>query len=84
MNEIYQQAKALQPELLKIRREIHQNAEIGTQLPHTKAIVKERLIAYGYDPQDIANSSVVATISGDLPGKTMLLRADMDGLAIQE
>ena len=84
MNEIYQQAKLLQSELVKVRREIHQNAEVGTQLPHTKALVKEKLIAYGYEPRDIANSSVVATISGELPGKTMLLRADMDGLAIQE
>lgn len=84
MNEIYQQAKVLQPELVEIRREIHRNAEVGTQLPHTKALVKEKLMAYGYEPRDIANSSVVATISGELPGKTMLLRADMDGLAIQE
>ena len=84
MNEIYQQAKLLQSELVKVRREIHQNAEVGTQLPHTKALVKEKLIAYGYEPRDIANSSIVATISGELPGKTMLLRADMDGLAIQE
>ncbi len=84
MSEIYQQAKVLQPELVEIRREIHRNAEVGTQLPHTKALVKEKLMAYGYEPRDIANSSVVATISGELPGKTMLLRADMDGLAIQE
>ena len=84
MNEIYQQAKLLQPELVKIRREIHQNAEVGIQLQYTKAFVKEKLIAYGYEPQDIANSSIVATISGELPGKTMLLRADMDGLAIKE
>lgn len=81
MNEIYQQAKLLQSELVKIRREIHRNAEVGIQLQYTKAFVKEKLIAYGYEPQDIANSSIVATISGELPGKTMLLRADMDGLS---
>lgn len=84
MNEIDRQAKALQAELVKIRREIHRNAEVGTQLQHTKAFVKEKLIEYGYEPQDIANSSIVTTISGDLPGKTILLRADMDGLAIRE
>lgn len=84
MNEIYQQAKLLQSELVRIRREIHRNAEVGIQLQYTKAFVKEKLIAYGYEPQDIANSSIVATISGELPGKTILLRADMDGLAIKE
>ena len=56
MSEIYQQAKVLQSELVEIRREIHRNAEVGTQLPHTKALVKEKLIAYGYEPRDIANS----------------------------
>ena len=48
MNEIYQQAKLLQSEFVKIRREIHRNAEVGIQLQYTKAFVKEKLIAYGY------------------------------------
>lgn len=84
MNEIYQQAGLLQTELVKIRRAIHQNAEVGTQLPHTKAFVKEKLRSYGYEPQEIANSSITATINGSRPGRTILLRADMDGLAIRE
>ena len=50
MNEIYQQAKLLQSELVRIRREIHRNAEVGNQLQYTKAFVKEKLIAYGYEP----------------------------------
>lgn len=84
MNEIFEQAKTLQTELVKIRREIHQNAEVGIKLDKTKAFVKEKLTQFGYEPKDIANSSVVATISGELPGKTILLRADMDALAIKE
>ncbi|MDO5409495.1 MAG: M20 family metallopeptidase [Lachnospiraceae bacterium] len=84
MNEIYQQAKLLQSELVTIRRKIHQNPEVGINLQDTKAFVKEKLVSYGYTPRDIANNSVVADISGDLPGKTILLRADMDGLAVKE
>ncbi len=84
MNEIYHDAALLQPELVAIRRTLHRNAEVGTRLPYTKAFVKKRLISYGYEPHDIANSSITATISGALPGKTMLLRADMDGLAMAE
>lgn len=36
----------------------------------------------GYEPQQIADSAVVATVGGKKPGKTVLLRADMDALQI--
>ena len=84
MNKIYEQAGLLQEELVAIRRELHRNVEVGTKLPNTKALVRRKLTEYGYAPEDIAESSVTAAISGDLPGRTLLLRADMDGLAIRE
>ena len=84
MHQVYQQALALQPELVEMRHILHQNAEVGQQLPRTKAFVKEKLIQYGYCPQELAHSSLTATIQGSRPGKTILLRADMDALALQE
>lgn len=47
MHQIYQQALALQPELVEMRHTLYQNAEVGQQLPRTKAFVKEKLIQYG-------------------------------------
>ena len=67
-----------------MRHILHQNAEVGQQLPRTKAFVKEKLIQYGYCPQELAHSSLTATIQDSRPGKTILLRADMDALALQE
>ena len=84
MQEIYQQAVQMQEELVAVRRKIHQNPEVGTKLPRTSDLVKEKLREYGCIPQDIANSSVVAKIKGRKNGRTILLRADMDALAIQE
>ena len=84
MHQIYQQALAFQPELVEMRHILHQNAEVGQQLPRTKAFVKKKLIQYGYCPQELAHSSLTATIQGSRPGKTILLRADMDALALQE
>ena len=84
MREIYQQARQMQTELVEVRRKIHQNPEVGTELPRTRDLVKEKLREYGYNPQDIANSSVVAKIEGRKNGGTILLRADMDALAVQE
>lgn len=84
MNQIMENAKKLKDELVEIRRTIHQNPEAGKSLPQTKAFVMKKLEEYGYQPKEICESGIVATIEGAKPGKTILLRADMDALAIQE
>lgn len=84
MNQIYENAKKLKEELIEIRRTIHQNPESGKSLPQTKEFVMKKLEEYGYQPQEICESGIVATIEGAKPGKTIMLRADMDALAIQE
>ena len=84
MNGIFEEARRLQDELTDIRRTIHKCPEVGTTLPKTKEFVMDKLREYGYEPKEICESGIVATIEGDRPGKTMLLRADMDALKIKE
>lgn len=84
MNEMMEQAKAIQEELITIRRELHSNPEVGEALPQTKAYVMDKLKEFGYEPEEICESGIVAIIKGSKPGKTFLLRADMDALPIQE
>ena len=84
MKPIFDSAKQLKPELTSIRRTLHQYPEIGSLLPKTQSFVFNKLEEYGYCPQKLCKSAVVATISGKRPGKTILLRADMDALPIQE
>ena len=84
MNQIMENAKQLQDELIEIRRTLHQNPEAGKSLPQTKAFVMKKLEEYGYQPKEICESGIVATIEGTKSGKTILLRADMDALAIQD
>ena len=83
-NKIFEAAEQLKEELLQIRRTIHQNPEAGPSLPHTKAFVMKKLQEYGYQPEEICESGIVATLEGGKPGKTILLRADMDALSILE
>ena len=83
-NIILEAAEQLKEELLQIRRTIHQNPEAGPSLPHTKEFVMKKLQEYGYQPEEICESGIVATLEGGKPGKTILLRADMDALSIQE
>lgn len=84
MNKIMSQAKLIYDDLITIRRTIHSNPEVGAKLPKTKAYVIDKLKEFGYEPQEICESGVVATISGKNPGKTFLLRADMDALPVVE
>ncbi|MCA5012385.1 MULTISPECIES: M20 metallopeptidase family protein [unclassified Enterococcus] len=76
-------ADGLQEELVEIRRHLHQNPEIGLELPKTVAFVKEKLTEYGYDPQSCGESGITV-VAGKKPGKTFLLRGDMDALPIKE
>lgn len=84
MNQIMKSAKEIQQELIAIRREIHQHPEVGACLPQTKEFVMRKLKEYGYQPKEICESGITAVISGPKEGKTILLRADMDALAIHE
>ena len=84
MNAILESARKLQDELVAIRREIHENPEVGDKLPVTKTFVMNKLKEFGYEPEEICESGIVAIIEGKKPGKVMLLRADMDSLPVKE
>jgi amidohydrolase len=78
-------ARALLPELLEVRRRLHRRPEIGLSLPATQAVVVAELERMGLATRTgRAVSSVTAVIEGARPGPTLVLRADMDGLPLQE
>lgn len=82
MKEILENVQGLKESLTKDRRIIHQNPEIGFELPKTTAYVMERLKELGYEPKEISKSAVVATVGTGF--KTILLRCDMDALPVKE
>ncbi len=84
MNKFMEQAQALKEEIIDYRRTIHANPEVGSDLPITTKYVMDKLTEMGYEPKEICQSGVVATIEGAKPGKTFLLRADMDALPMEE
>ena len=84
MNNFKKQAEEIKDELINYRRTIHNNPEVGAVLPETKAYIMNKLKEFGYDPTEICESGIVATIKGNKPGKTFLLRADMDALPMEE
>lgn len=83
MNHYLESAEAIKSKLVEWRRAIHENPEVGLDLPKTVSLVERELRAMGYQPQP-CGGGVVAVLEGDMPGKTMLLRADMDALPMRE
>jgi hippurate hydrolase len=70
---------------VEIRRRVHRHPEVGLYLPRTQAVVLEELERLGLRGEGgTSTTSVVATLSGDHPGPTVLLRADMDALPMPE
>ena len=84
MNKFMEQAIAIKDDIVEYRRTIHSNPEVGAELPKTKAYVMDKLREFGYTPEEICESGIVTTIEGVKPGKTFLLRADMDALPMAE
>ena len=84
MNKFMEQAIAIKDDIVEYRRTIHSNPEVGAEFPKTKAYVMDKLREFGYTPEEICESGIVTTIEGAKPGKTFLLRADMDALPMAE
>ena len=82
--ELLSKASGLQEELQVIRRDLHAHPELGFDLNYTKELVKKELIRMGYEPQECGKCGLVALAGGKKPGKTILIRADMDALPIKE
>ena len=78
MYDYKEEAKEIKEELIRHRRYLHENPEIGLHLPNTKAYVIEQLKRYGYEPEEYGDSGIVALAGGKRPGKGFLMRADMD------
>lgn len=84
MTEFLQQAKKIEDFMVASRRYLHQHGELGCDLPVTTAFVKKQLKEIGLEPKEICPSGILAEIKGGQPGKTILLRADMDALPMKE
>ena len=56
------EARALQPQLLADRRQLHAHPEVGPDLPQTREYVARRLREMGYDPRPLAGG-----LTADMP-----------------
>ena len=77
--------RTLVDEVVAIRRDLHAHPELGFEEVRTAAIVAARLRELGYEVHEgIGKTGVAGVLHGAGPGKTIMLRADMDALPLPE
>lgn len=84
---ILKAAESLLPEMIRIRRSIHQNPELSYGEYNTADLISERLKALDIEHvTGIAGTGIVGIIRGEAGGRglTAALRADMDALPVTE
>ena len=78
-------ARSLQADTIALRRAIHSEPELGLQTPKTLAKVQEALaglpLRFRSGP---STTGLIAILEGARPGRTVLLRGDMDALPMPE
>ncbi len=71
--------------LISMRREFHRHPELSGEEYRTSKRICEELDKMGVSYKKVGDTTgILATLPCGKPGKTLLLRADMDALAIQE
>jgi amidohydrolase len=77
--------EALMEDMVTWRRYLHSHPELSYQEKETSAFVVDKLQGFGLEIiRSAAGYGVTGILKGARPGKTVVLRADMDALPIQE
>lgn len=82
--EISKEVTRLNDEVIDIRRDLHRHPELGFREFRTSEKVYDYLKQLGLDVKRITKTGVVAILYGPEPNRTLMLRADMDALPVQE
>ena len=80
-----QQFLAVEPEVIEWRRDFHEHPELSNREFRTAEKIAEHLKSLGIEVKTgVAHTGVVGLLKGDLPGKVVALRADIDALPVTE
>jgi carboxypeptidase Ss1 len=80
------EVRELEPEIIKVRRELHENPELSYQEAETSKLVAEKLRKLGFEVKTGVGGTkgVLGILKGSKEGKVVGLRADMDALPVTE
>lgn len=82
---IRQGIDGLAPGMIAMRRDLHQHPELAFEEHRTAGLLADHLEKLGLEVQrGVGGTGLVAELRGTQPGKTVLVRADIDALPILE
>lgn len=85
MIDVKKVVSGFESELIALRRDFHENPELGFKEFRTSKIIYDYLKKLDMEVKNISRTGVVGVLNGDKgPGKTILIRASMDALPMQE
>lgn len=84
MSEMLMAAKAIEEYIIRFRRDIHAHPELSGQEYRTQQRLMEELDILEIPYVKAGTTSLIATIKGPAPGRTVALREDIDALPIIE
>ena len=85
MRELPEPRPSTLDEVIDIRRHLHRHPEVSFEERQTSHLIENRLRSYGLTVHPCpTETGAVATLDGGRPGKTILVRADIDALPIHE
>ena len=75
---------AIREELFDIRHDIHAHPELSLYETRTAGVIRRELEKDGLTWKAVHDTGTVAELKGAAPGPTVILRADIDALPINE
>ena len=83
--DLNQEFKNIEPKLIEWRRYLHEHPELSNREFQTAEFIANHLSELGLEVQTgIGKTGVVGILKGELPGKVIALRADIDALPVTE
>ncbi len=72
-------------EMVGWRRHLHEHPELSYEEVNTSKFIYEKLKEFGVDQVDyMCETAVIGLVNGTKPGKCLAIRADIDGLPVNE
>ena len=82
--DIMELVKANEEYMIEMRRYFHRHPELTRNEVNTVARISEELTKMGIEHVEVPNGGILGFIDGKTQGKTVLLRADVDALPVEE
>lgn len=78
------QSEEFEPYMIHVRRHLHKFPELSFMETGTMDFIEKELKEMGLSPVRVNDSGIFADITGNVKGKTIAVRADMDALPVKE